>query len=504
MKKLIALVLCLMMLLVVFTACNGNGTESGTQSGTASTASTDSAVESDAIESIVVVRYGSKTTNQDVANVTKAINEYIGPEYNLNIEQIYLDDYASTLQLQVSSQMEYDTFWLDGAKVPTFLKSNSLYDFSDKLAEHEDLYNSMPEKIWQTITWSDGAIYSIPTYKESAAGSEFVIATSTLEEAGLSAEDLPEKASFAEMEPYVEAVSKVVDWAYIPSFTQASSYAREHALQEDLGQINEFLAVDLEEFKTIKLAPEFDAYVDQHNLLKTWIDKGYVQPDCLIEGTAVAFNKETIAAKQAGWGYYPTVPNSSEQAEASYGTPVTLVTHVDPQMSNNTPLGSAYAIASYTEKIDAVLSYFDALYTDKEFADLTCYGIEGTHYTRNADGAVIKTKDSGFDNGAWCCVNVMCVSITEGESANKAELYQKYNEEAAVSKIAGFRFDTTGLDAEMAALSDVYNTYDKALLYGVETSEITIENYIKALNDAGAQKVVEACQKQFDEWLASK
>ena len=114
MKKLIALVLCLVMVLAVFTACNGNNNESKIESKPESTASVASTVEEDKVAELVIARYGGTTKNMDAATVTKATNDYIGPKYNLSIEEIYLDDYASTVQLKISSKEKIDIFWMNG------------------------------------------------------------------------------------------------------------------------------------------------------------------------------------------------------------------------------------------------------------------------------------------------------------------------------------------------------------------------------------------------------
>jgi putative aldouronate transport system substrate-binding protein len=444
--------------------------------------------------------YGSKTTNMDVATVDKAINALVNEKYNLNVTQEYIDDYAATIQRRLSAKENIDIYWANGGSTTNALvNSNAMYDISAKLKEHK-VYETMPEIVWNAIAYGKGEIYHVPTYKESAAGSDFMIAKRHAEALKW---ELPTKATFEEITPFVKELyeAKLVEWAYVPSFTQASSYAREHGLQEEIAQINEYLAVEFKGDATkVVLAPETKAYKDMADLMASWVKEGYVSQDVVLADTQVKFSKDTVLANQAGFGYYPTVPNNQEQCDIAYGEPMAMVTHVSPQMSNTTPLGSAYGIASYTKDVDAALSYFDALYTDIEFADLTCYGVEGKHYNRNDKNEVEKIKDSGYNNGAWSCVNVMCVSLTVGEAADKAEKYKAYNEAASLSPIAGFHFDTAALAAETQALNAVVTKYDKTLLYGITTSEITLENYIKDLKGAGVEKVLEECQKQYTEW----
>jgi len=75
MKKLIALALCLMMVLVVLTACGGK-TESKVESKAESKteSKTESTAEPAEITEITIVKYGNKTNNIDVTSVDAAIN----------------------------------------------------------------------------------------------------------------------------------------------------------------------------------------------------------------------------------------------------------------------------------------------------------------------------------------------------------------------------------------------------------------------------------------------
>ena len=57
----------------------------------------------------------------------------------------------------------------------------------------------------------------------------------------------------------------------------------------------------------------------------------------------------------------------------------------------------------------------------------------------------------------------------------------------------------------MAAINSVISQYVTTLEYGMVTDlDTTYKEFIKALDTAGMNKLVEANQKQLDEWLAQQ
>jgi putative aldouronate transport system substrate-binding protein len=172
---------------------------------------------------------------------------------------------------------------------------------------------------------------------------------------------------------------------------------------------------------------------------------------------------------------------------------------------SNTTLGSCYAISSKAKEEEAIaaLKFLSLLYTDQKLADLYTFGIEGTDYTRNSDGTITKSDKGLYNHSAWESTSVTILSLEKGEPANKVELYSKFNDSAKKSVAAGFRFDKSSVDAEYAACVQVFNEFGFALEnggYSPADVDKAIQDYQKALDDAGYQKVLAEAQKQYEDW----
>ena len=70
---------------------------------------------------------------------------------------------------------------------------------------------------------------------------------------------------------------------------------------------------------------------------------------------------------------------------------------------------------------------------------------------------------------------------------------------------AGFYFDTTDVDIEVAAIANVYDEYAPMLWRGaVENLEETLAEFNQKLYDNGLQTVIDEVNRQYAEFLANK
>lgn len=68
----------------------------------------------------------------------------------------------------------------------------------------------------------------------------------------------------------------------------------------------------------------------------------------------------------------------------------------------------------------------------------------------------------------------------------------------------GFNFDVTNVQIEMANCNAVVTEYLKPLLYGFMDIETSYPEFIKKLDDAGAEKIIAEKQAQLDAYIAAK
>ena len=151
------------------------------------------------------------------------------------------------------------------------------------------------------------------------------------------------------------------------------------------------------------------------------------------------------------------------------------------------------------------MKWIELLNTDTTFADMFVYGIEGTHYTRTADGYIEVIKDSGWNGsgGAWRFTNYMVPTLMTTDSPDKKEQYTAANEAALASELMGFRPDFTNVEAEVAACDAIVKSFGEMFHFGVYgTAEL--DDVIKQFEQAGVYKIIEEIQGQVDAFLSRK
>jgi len=489
-KKILALALALILALAV---------------GSVSVAS----AEGDPYE-VVWLRYGSVGTTDvqpGLKDVQAAANEWLAAHgYNFTIDMMHVRD-ANNIQLQLAAQDHIDVFWQNaGTLADTLLAGNFLYDIGDIYKNYEGLYNSMPEKIWNTLLRNGGkSLYQIPCYKESGIATAVCIKKSDAERFGWDAfinDDHTKPWRMADFTPYLEEGFATGDYeqAFYISTLPLFNGSRDYILMDDIAGVNAYIGIDLSGDTTkAQLVTDIPAFQDYCKLMAEWNEAGYIY-----EGFATGTASKDISWLFMGETLTPDFQANMDNRYAKYDeNGIYYVILTDTYLGSNSALGSGYAIASYTPNIDACMNFMDVLYGNTEFADLCLYGIEGVHYNRLEDGSCEKIADSGYNFATWATSNVMTVSLENTDSPDKKEAYAAFNDGAKDSILLGFVFDQSAVEAEIAACAGVVTEYQKLVEWGFY-GEDGINEYANALKAAGAETVLAEVQRQLDEFFAAK
>jgi len=198
-----------------------------------------------------------------------------------------------------------------------------------------------------------------------------------------------------------------------------------------------------------------------------------------------------------------TTPDMVNNMQDRYGIEVYVKPITENYVSTQAVTGSGWAITAYSEKADACLKWLELVNTDTAFADMWVYGVEGTHYTREADGTITKIADSGWSNSAWKATNTWVLSLLSTEAADKKEQYTAFNESAVLSDVFGFRANTENVATEMAAVSAVHSELKYMMQYGFYDIE-KLDEVIADCKAAGSDTVIAELQAQVDAYLANK
>jgi putative aldouronate transport system substrate-binding protein len=498
-------VLALSLVVAVF-ATTGCGTKkeetpSATDTTPAATSAAATAAPSAEKVKITVYRPSFNIAAPDAAEVQKvqdAINAYIGDKINVEIEihDIGSGEYTDKCNLALAGgevNLFFTANWMQTIKTDDVVKQNAVYDLTDLLPQY-DIYTAIPDWVWGASSF-DGKNYFIPCYKESAEGYNIMFRKDLADKYGW---DLTTVKSLKDLEPMLaDCKTEGLKYPYLSQKT--AMFYRYYLDKYDFFSGDSFIAVDKDADAVVDTVTSAE-YKEFTSLMGDWAVKGYLSEDDLTKTTT----DTTIQTADWGISWWTDVPNNGE-ASSRYSRDVEMAKVTKNWIQSNTTLGSCYGISatSTEEQAIASLKFLSLLYTDTSLSDLYTFGIEGTDYTKAADGTVTKSDAGLYNHSAWESTTVTILSLETGEPADKVALYSAFNDGAESSIAAGFRFDKSSVDAEYAACVQVFNEFGYTLENGgFAPADIdgAIADYQKALDDAGYQKVLTAAQTQYDAW----
>ncbi len=171
---------------------------------------------------------------------------------------------------------------------------------------------------------------------------------------------------------------------------------------------------------------------------------------------------------------------------------------------------------SYTCKHPAEAARFiNMLYCDEFVWCTLIYGAEGQDYVWNEDHTLTDYPEGlDFNTIPYNCI-YSCGMIGNGfqglpregnnsGSSGGGSYAQELMQNAWCPPLYGFTPTTTNVQTEAAALQNVVEQYNNSLIYGDVDPDVVYPQFIKALKDAGIDKVVADFQTQVDEWLANR
>ncbi|MCI9571222.1 MAG: ABC transporter substrate-binding protein [Lachnospiraceae bacterium] len=473
--------------------------ESGQETESSSNAEQEEAQQEASGETVNIKWYVTNNNgdeNPDKPEIEAAINEYIEPRIGVTVSMINPKE-EPELPLALASGEDIDLFWTaNWANGNNYISGNSAMDLTDLLPDYPDLYGSMPENIWQAAQ-QGGRNYYVPIYKEAAVGHGFVYSTEKAAENGW---DFSDVKSYADLTPFLkEAYEKGATNAWLPVSNSWMAAIEDVYAMLPICSTDGILGIRIDEGTTVENLIESDLFKEHAALMYEWNQAGYINPE---RAASTLFSFEEIGQLMVQGdtvcAMWTTVPDNIANASLRYGVPVGTLLESKNYLSNGGTFGSAYMVNARTEKADACLKFLGLLSTDQTLADLLCYGIEGKHYTRDAEGYVTVNADAGWKNSVWSCCNVMVPSLQKGESADKKEQYDVFNRNAEMSILAHFLFDDSKVEAECAAVNAVCGEYFRLLDTGFYNPDEYLPKFQKALKDAGIDKIVEEAQAQYD------
>ena len=149
------------------------------------------------------------------------------------------------------------------------------------------------------------------------------------------------------------------------------------------------------------------------------------------------------------------------------------------------------------------MKFLNLLNTDPYVMTLLNYGVEGIHYTLNAEGEVEFNADARATYSPWTN-GVGNVTLLPPQKGQGADFQQRFAEFYAGSKklpIYGFTFDAKNVETEIGSVANIKEAYALSLCTGAMDVDTALPELLSKLEDAGIQKIVDEANNQLNAFL---
>ncbi len=247
------------------------------------------------------------------------------------------------------------------------------------------------------------------------------------------------------------------------------------------------------QFKT----PEFKEYI---TYMSKWKDMGMFHMDSLTSGKSSG--KPTIV--KAEGTYIPATWKQATLAGFNGYEDLSIQPYGEIYLQSGYVTATMTGVYKKSVHPEKAVEYLNLVNTNKDLFRLLTVGIEGRDYKKLDDSHIEVAKDSQYTpNSDWAYGNQFNGFLFEGVPSDAWEQQREYNLNSNKSPLLGFNFDTKNVLTEIANCESISSEYLAIAQYGMMNEE-KYNEFIKKLDDAGADKIIAEMQKQVDEFVKSK
>ncbi len=503
MKKVIALVLAVLMLLTLFTGCGKQGDPAASPIGEKATGEkSGNEVPKEIVKLKLVTRCGS-FKDQDLVQeeMNKILREKIGVEIELGF--IGLGEYDQNVQTMMAGSDNMDIVFTSNFANDYYsgIAKGAFLPLDDLLKEYAPKsYANVPEKFWDAVR-VDGQIYGFINYQIIASEKGLMARADLLDASGF---DINSVKKLEDIEPFL-AYAKQSDPSIIPLemsktgiFTYLKNYYGFDLIGNDSMPGAVRFADDSMTVINIYATEEFAAYV---NLMHDWYKKDYFIADAATF-TAVADQRKTgrIAA-----AINPLKPGIEGELAVNYANKMKVIALDTPVATTTGCTNTMNAIMRTCKNPEKAMQFLELLNTDVELNNLLNFGIKDVHYNKISDNQISLIADSGYaPNRAWTFGTAFLSYYLPGQETDVWEQTKALNEESVAAPTLGFTFDPGKVRSEIAQCASVYEEFAPSLITGSVDPAKILPQFLEKLELAGAGKIIAEEQAQINAWLTSK
>ena len=503
MKKLASVVLCLMMVLYVF-------------SGFAETTTSEQIIaerKASGKMPTVVMAYPTWTgrpTGEDriQARLSAITEEKLGVK--LVMEILDIGSWNQSMTLMLSSGEQVDIFNTIAMGYSNCVSKGYALELDELLADYgQGILNTInPDYI--KACKINGQVFGLPQQRDIAQGKgAYVVMTEYLDEIGYDWQGKLEpdgESIYCSIEEIDDIFAQLHEaepdkFVLCPNKT---TQLNNMMLFDDIGNDTFGVLMDPENSLVVSNLYGSDAFLKACQMFYNWNQMGYISRDVLTDSNTPQQNMSAGLGMSTLAAYKPGT-KMEQQAQIQKDVVVFKTMGVFTKSSAVTSMN--WAINSGSEDPVAAMQVLDLLYTDAEAATLLAWGEEGVDYKKTEDGFLtyadgVDPSKTDYNTLTFLMPNQYLTGVWQGNPIDLYEQTEAFNDNSIKSKAMGFTFDNTNVMAEYTALTNVYNEYINQIIMGFVEPETAIAEMNKKLSDAGLERYMAAKQEALNVWAA--
>ena len=380
--------------------------------------------------------------------------------------------------------------------------------YMDLLADAKAL---TPDNLWAGVTQGD-KIYGFPHVKDYGIEVFWILDSAVFrDELGMDLKSYEaQHIGFAEMGEYMAKYVELHPGEVPLKISKAGTTSWTNGIADWI-TFEYWLGLDWAEkggenelkVKSALYIPKFVEYV---TTLHDWYEKGYINADAAV---TESMPRSIAGIVQSGQGWF-----GAETVWANACQNEIFISRFDgPYLTTDGLIGSITAVSSYSNYPEAAVKAINLMNSDPEYRTIARYGIEGKHYEVVADGVVQRTdlgnanmSLSAYGQGSYA-LGAVEASAFEAVPANPnqwTELVERYSAEAITSSALGFLVDIEPVADQCLAMKNIWEQYIYELQTGTSDPAEVLPQLREELEAVGLNEVIAEFQAQLDAYMAAQ